>query len=115
VFIIYVETKTKKQLIQQAAQKGRSLCAEVVVLLLEKYRPEGWRDALEDIVDRSRLCNNRATVVNDDRPETIGLAFPEGLREKIEKVARKNCRSLNAEIIHFLEGENERRSHIFRE
>ena len=114
MFIIYTSARTKRTLASQAAKKDRSLCAEAVLSLLERYQPPGWQALALDVARRSRLRNNRATTVNDGQPETIGIVFPDGLREEIERVARRNCRSINAEIVHFLEGENVDRNFVNR-
>lgn len=114
MFVIYVTTTTKRRLIQQAAERQRSLSAEVVILLLERYRPDGWEALAADVAHRSRLRNNRPEAIDDGQPETIGLVLPDALRESVQREGRKNYRSLNAEIVHFLEGEENQHEHIFR-
>lgn len=102
-FVARVATATKRRLIRQAEQRNRSLCAEVVLLLLEGYQPEGWEKTAASVRAKTGLFNNRATAVDDGAPETVGIVLPAGLRAELEKAARAARRSLNSEIAKFLE------------
>jgi hypothetical protein len=98
----------KQCFIERARAQRRSLTCEIVLFLLDHYRPEGWESLAEGVRKRAALTNDRATVIKDlrtDEKQIIVLMLPRALHEHLAQKARSNFRSVNAELNFVLQRE----------
>ena len=101
-FVITVPSDIKRKLLAEAAEAPCSLTTVISVVLLNAYKPQGFELMISDLLTRTRLRNKRARVKVADETQRIGLVIYNELFKFVADRAKKNCRSVNGEILRAL-------------